>query len=74
MDDDRVIRFSGVFSSIDLFEQLENLKARCDSIQKDLCEYTEANPKYDDQWTEERLRALELKVKRMEEILGNGKE
>ncbi len=50
-----------------LEEELANLWARCDSIQADMADYMEANPKCDDQWTEERLRVLEGKVKELED-------
>jgi hypothetical protein len=57
---------------MDLFEtvyeeRFSNLNGLVYSLQKDMVDYMQANPKCDDQWTEERLRALELKVKELQD-------
>lgn len=50
-------------------ERIKNVEAHCMSIEKDLCEYKENNPKGNDQWLEARVRRLEEQVKE----LSNGK-
>lgn len=44
-------------------ERIDNVEAHCVSIEKDMAEYMERNPKGTDQWLEERVRALEEQVK-----------
>ena len=48
-------------------ERMDNALARMDAIEARMVDYMEANPKCDDQWTEQRLRVLELKVKVIED-------
>ncbi len=48
---------------IQIQEKTENVLGRCAALEAMMVDYMEANPKVDDQWTEERLRALEMKVK-----------
>ena len=50
-----------------LFDQIDNLNNRIQGLTLDFLEYAEKNPKGDDQWMEARIRALEGKVKILEE-------
>lgn len=48
-------------------ERIENIEAHCASIEKDMTEYMEKNPKGNDQWLEARVRLLEEQVKELRE-------
>lgn len=50
-----------------LLESITNLGNRMFAIESELITYMEHNPKGDNQWTETRIRALEEKVKALEE-------
>ena len=49
-----------------LLEKIGNIEARIHSVQIEMIDYMEKNPKGDGQWTEERLRALEALCKALD--------
>ena len=59
-------RIESIFTQVS--DRMDNIEGRMSTLEKDLTEYCEHNPKIDEQWAEERLRALELMMKiKMEE-------
>lgn len=60
-----------IHSQIDILnDRCESLEGAILSLHKIFAEYKHKAPKPDSQWTEERLRALEAKVKYVEVITG----
>ena len=64
-----------VNSNLALMDRLDNIEAYTRSVEIDLQEYANDNPKSSDQWVEERLRALEDQVKlfKVESVTIKGK-
>ncbi len=50
-----------------LLERITNLGNHIFSVENNLIDYMEKNPKVDDQWLEQRLRALEDQLKTLKE-------
>ena len=52
-----------------LYDKMDNLEDQVNGFYKEFIEYMEHNPKADEQWAEERLRALEHQVKELKDLL-----
>ncbi len=66
-EDEQLKQLESLFTQ--MFDRMDNIEGRMLTAEKDFAEYCDHNPKADEKWAEERLRALEYKVKELEFIL-----
>lgn len=64
-EDEHVYRIEALFAK--MFDRLDNVDGRIDNLEREFIEYIDHNPIVDEQWAEERLRALEHDVKKVRE-------
>jgi hypothetical protein len=57
-------------NELELEERISNIEAHIKSVEMDMIDYMETNPKGDDDWFEVRLRTLERQIKELRNAKG----